>query len=196
MSRAEILKSIARHKPPRRSLPEIPVFDTSNDDLLQQFQQVSEGIGGTVIRISGRKEISKAIHGRFSDARRIATSRTSLSPDALELGNFKDPHQLADVDVAILVGQFGVAENGAIWLPETDLIHRAAPFICQHLVLVLHEKQLVANMHQAYQRIRIDDNGFGVFIAGPSKTADIEQSLIIGAHGARCLTILLSEQEC
>ncbi len=196
MSRAEILKSIGKHKPPRRSLPEIPVFDTPNPDLLQQFRQVSEGIEGTVIRISGRVEISKAIHEKFSDVQQIAVSRSSFFPKALELKNFNDPHQLADVDVAILTGQFGVAENGAIWLRETDLVHRAAPFICQHLVIVLHEKQLVANMHQAYQRIQIDDNGYGVFIAGPSKTADIEQSLIIGAHGARSLTVLLSEEEC
>lgn len=196
MSREAILNAIGQNKPPRRSLPEIPAFDSPNVNLLSQFRQVIEQIGGNVIRIPGRQEIAQIIPERFPDAREIAVSSHSLLPQAVEIKSIADPHQLADVDVAILVGQLGVAENGAIWLRETDLVHRAAAFICQHLVLVLHEKQLVANMHQAYQRIQIDDEGYGVFIAGPSKTADIEQSLIIGAHGARSLTVLLSDQAC
>jgi L-lactate dehydrogenase complex protein LldG len=46
-------------------------------------------------------------------------------------------------------------------------------------------------MHQAYEQISSADYGFGVFLAGPSKTADIEQSLVLGAHGARGLVVFL-----
>ena len=48
-------------------------------------------------------------------------------------------------------------------------------------------------MHQAYDSIDVAKEGFGAFIAGPSKTADIEQSLVIGAHGARSATIYVIE---
>ena len=71
--------------------------------------------------------------------------------------------------------------------------NRALPFICQHLVIVLPIKKLVPTMHQAYQSIDVSANGFGTFIAGPSKTADIEQALVIGAHGARSLVVYLLE---
>ena len=100
-----------------------------------------------------------------------------------------DGLSLAEVEVLEIDGAFGVAENGAIWLTEESLPHRVAPFICQHLVINVSE--IVPNMHAAYERLGDVKSGFGLFLAGPSKTADIEQSLVIGAHGARSLTVII-----
>lgn len=100
-----------------------------------------------------------------------------------------DGLSLAEVDVLEIDGEFGVAENGAIWLTEEAMPHRVAPFICQHLVI--NVKKIVPNMHAAYEELGKVKSGFGLFLAGPSKTADIEQSLVIGAHGARSLTIVI-----
>jgi L-lactate dehydrogenase complex protein LldG len=96
---------------------------------------------------------------------------------------------LAEVDVLEIDGEFGVAENGAIWLTEEALPHRVAPFICQHLVI--HVQKIVPHMHAAYEELKKPSSSFGLFLAGPSKTADIEQSLVIGAHGARSLTVVI-----
>jgi len=65
------------------------------------------------------------------------------------------------------------------------------PFITQHLIIRLQMKNLVANMHQAYGNLSYEGLGFGLFVAGPSKTADIEQSLVKGAQGARTTLIVL-----
>ncbi|HSG63118.1 MAG TPA: LUD domain-containing protein, partial [Pseudomonadales bacterium] len=64
-------------------------------------------------------------------------------------------------------------------------------FICENLILALPESQLVANLHQAADKIGLAQGEFGVFIAGPSKTADIEQALVVGAHGACSLNVYL-----
>jgi len=59
-----------------------------------------------------------------------------------------DGLSLAEVEVLEIDGEFGVAENGAIWLTEDALPHRVAPFICQHLVI--NVKKIVPHMHAAY----------------------------------------------
>jgi L-lactate dehydrogenase complex protein LldG len=112
-----------------------------------------------------------------------------LFPDRQRLEKTGEGLSLAEVEVLEIDGKFGVAENGAIWLTEEALPHRVAPFICQHLVI--HVQKIVPNMHAAYMELTNQTTGFGLFLAGPSKTADIEQSLVIGAHGARSLTVVI-----
>ena len=92
-----------------------------------------------------------------------------------------------------LPGELGVAENGAVWIDASEYLHRSVLFLPEHLGLVLPAANLVDHLHDAYTRIGFDGSGFGCFLAGPSKTADIEQSLVIGAHGARSLTVFLVE---
>ena len=58
--------------------------------------------------------------------------------------------ELASVDIAYLNGELAVAENGCVWLYESQMGNRLLPFICQHLVLVIREQDIVATMHDAY----------------------------------------------
>jgi L-lactate dehydrogenase complex protein LldG len=112
-------------------------------------------------------------------------------PGNLDPASIDDPLQLAGVDLAILRARLGVAENGAMWLSEREMVHRVLPFITQHLILLVDPGTIVATMHDAYRQVDIAETGFGLFVAGPSKTADIEQSLVIGAHGPRSLTVCM-----
>jgi len=121
------------------------------------------------------------------DARAVHCAVPGLrAPSALA-----PPPADADLDLALLPGAFGVAENGAVWVTEEAVERRAIAFLAAHLVLVVPRKEIVHNMHEACARLGFDQCGYGTFIAGPSKTADIEQTLVIGAHGPRSLTVLI-----
>lgn len=92
--------------------------------------------------------------------------------------------------VLVLPGRFAVAENGAVYVDASDTASRADVVSCEHLVLIVSSTTIVATMHEAV-RLMPTSSACGWFLSGPSKTADIEQSLVIGAQGARTLTVLL-----
>ncbi len=183
-SREHILGKIKALKLEQKSVPTIPDFEAPSD-LAAQFQRSILGNKGEVITLEGLVE--KLESGIFPRVFSTVAALNDFSNQDLPT----DSHDFSNLDLAILRGQFGVAENGAIWMEDKDLKLRAIPFITEHLAILLDTKSLVANMHQAYTKIGSAEAGFGLFIAGPSKTADIEQSLVIGAHGAKSLLVVL-----
>lgn len=168
-------------------LPPVPVFE--GDATAARFTAVLRSIGGEVAELVDLRELPAALARHYPAARAIASPL--LPAPTVAITAAATVEALAAVDLAVLRGEFGVAENGSVWLPEANMLHRALPTSAEHLVLVLDCRQLVGTMHQAYQRLAGGPGGYGLFLAGPSKTADIEQSLVIGAAKARSLLVLL-----
>lgn len=155
-------------------------------DPVKQFEEAFTGVGGKF----GRGEVADL--AVYANAEKIVSLVPGVPSRNVDLNTIQDPHELDGVDVAVIAGEFGVAENGAVWVPGEALgPHRAIFVIAQHLILVVPAGEIVHNMHEAYARLQWRPNSFGLFISGPSKTADIEQSLVIGAHGARSCTVVL-----
>ncbi len=191
-SREYILQQIKKNKPELAPLPSLPSFERNDVDLLTHFKETLKFVGGMAIELRDDQNINKEISKIYHDAKQIVSNTDFVSLANFDLTFVTDPHHLKDIDLAILKGEFGVAENAAVWIPANTLVHRALPFITQHVVFILEKYKLVWNMHEAYKKINLQNtDGYGVFISGPSKTADIEQSLVIGAHGSRSLTVFL-----
>lgn len=193
-SREKILDAISKNKPSLQPLPEI-VIDTEYDFsvLMQEFMLTLHTIGAIMIIAKNIQTIKDDLQKDIANGEYIVNTIEALGMVNKEVNITSDAVFFEPIVKAYISGTMGVAENGAVWLEESKMINRLLPFICQHLVIVLDASKIVANMHEAYRNIPLDKEGYGVFLAGPSKTADIEQSLVIGAHGARSLKVYLLE---
>ena len=190
-AREAILEAIIANQPAGNPLPEIDVNAMIQyDDLVAQFKLVLEGIGGRLIQVADNDAVQDMINEISKDKETIVNALEPTEALVRQLETLS-LSSLAMVDLAIIRGSYGVAETGAVCVDENQMVIRILPFICEQLVFVLDRAGLVTNMGEAYQRINTFETGFGVFIAGPSKTADIEQSLVIGAHGPKQSVVIL-----
>ena len=191
-SKAEILKKIKQNQPGSvTDLPLLNVLGSEQFDILETYKTVLKNIGGDTVEVTDYAEMINYIRTNYAIEKRIITTIPELSEIARLDWTNDDPHSLQNVELTVVKAHFGVAENSALWVTDDLLGQRISPFIAQYLAIIVHKKDLVATMHQAYERIGNQEYGFGTFIAGPSKTADIEQSLVLGAHGARGLIVFL-----
>jgi L-lactate dehydrogenase complex protein LldG len=192
-SRDTILQALRAKQREPVPLPDLDQPCIRFDDPVATFAQMLEAVGGRCLHAADWQEVNRQLDQlpAFRQARLIGSSATGIDRVNFDVNSATDPHELAQLDFYVATGQFAVAENGAVWVTSVQTPHRALFFIVQHLALIVPADQMLHNLHEAYERLRFDRPEFGLFLSGPSKTADIEQSLVIGAHGARSLTVFL-----
>ena len=190
-SKEDILKKYRSNIREQFDMPDLSdIQAVTYPDPLLQFMNMTKSVGGNAIEVEPGRDINSLIRELFPDAKEIASNLPEITiatrnPD--EVGRARD---LNGTDVGVIRGSFGVAENACIWIPQT-MKEKAVCFISENLIILLSKSQIVNNMHEAYRRIEFNDYGYGTFISGPSKTADIAQVLVMGAQAARSATVLL-----
>lgn len=190
-SRDQILAALKKNQPAPVELPVLNFAGNASIDLKEQFTKTLTGIGGLVIEVSDWKDIVEHLKSKFPEPDRIVNRVADLNFEFEILNKNANPHDFSNVTVAIMKGEFGVAENGAIWLTDKNMGDQALPYICEHLVLIINKNSIVPTLHEAYEKIGSSSYNLGTFLAGPSKTADIEQSLVLGAHGSKSMIAFL-----
>ena len=193
-SRERILEAVKESQPDLRELPNLDLFyqnQNTNEENLANFIYTVELIGAKVYPVQDYQQIIDQLKADFDlTGKRVVSAVAELNSFADQY-NGLDNHELANVELMVLPTHFAVAENGACWVNDELYRERLLPFIPQHLAFILKNENIVPTMHQAYERIADKKYGYGAFIAGPSKTADIEQSLVLGAHGPRSLRVFV-----
>ena len=176
-------------------------YDMPNLDALQgvtytdpvaQFISMSNTVGAKVAELEKDADINGLIKRLYPEAKVFASNMAEITIATLNPDTVGTAQERSGPDVGIVRGELGVAENGCVWIPQT-MKERAVCFISEYLVIVLSRRAIVSNMHQAYARINMTDYGYGTFISGPSKTADIAQALVMGAQAARGVTVILTD---
>ena len=190
-TREKILQAVLQNQPPSSALPDTSEFKGDSNDLVQKYMNVFKAIGGTAFLVDNIDAVKILISENFDTAKRIVTTLPELNDNFELISDNVDPHSYEDIELAIIRAHFSVAENGAVWLTEEVMGQRIIPYICQHLAVIIHAGSIVPTLHEAYEKIGEGNYGFGGFIGGPSKTADIEQALVLGAHGPLSMTVFI-----
>jgi L-lactate dehydrogenase complex protein LldG len=190
-AREEILAAVRRSLPqPAVQLPEVPGFLNGGEPILPYFRKQLEAMGGRSFEVVDSAAAQAKVAELFSAAKVVCSAVPEI-PGTRRIENVRDPHDLNDVDVGVVRSPLGVAEAGAVWLSQKELVVNALGVLSQHLVVLLDPAAIVDTMHNAYEQLDLTASPYGLFMAGPSATADIEGVTIHGAQGARSLTVLL-----
>jgi L-lactate dehydrogenase complex protein LldG len=190
-TREKILGEVLHNQPATLPLPDISKFRGGEQDVVQKYKQVFESIGGRVFMVDDYAAIQVLIRQHYDTSKRIATTLPELAEGYELIVPTVPPYTYEDIELAIIRAHFSVAENGAVWLSDEVMGQRIIPYICQHLAVVVRAETIVPTLHEAYDIIGEGTYGFGGFIAGPSKTADIEQALVLGAHGPLSMVVFV-----
>ena len=196
-SKEEILSRLRKNTRETYDMPNLSGLKpiTFADPVAEFKQKTTTTAGARLIELKAGQTLDDAIRQAYPDAKVIASNlpgvTAQLNPDTVG-----EAQELMKVDVGVVEGAIGVAENACIWIPQ-QMKEKAICFASQQLVIVLRRDAIVSNMHEAYDRIAASTDyfqqyKFGTFISGPSKTADIESALVYGAQAARGVTVILT----
>ncbi len=189
-SKEDILKRIHANTRQQYDMPDLSLNAIVYEDKLNTFIEVLKAAGGEAYVMQPEDDLNAVIQKFYPDAQRIGSNLKDITCATFNPDELEDPRELNGTDVSIVKGEFGVAENAAVWLP-CQYRYKAVYFISNALVIILNREELVNNMNEAYRRIEKAEYSYGVFMSGPSKTADIEQALVFGAHGPIRVTVIL-----
>lgn len=191
MRKEELLEKLRRNTKTAFGMPDIDVAGITYGDTAAQFVAMSKAVGSTVVVLGDGEDVNDVIRRQFPGARVFASNLPEITIAQKNPDTVESAADLNGTDVGIVRGEVGVAENGCVWIPQT-MKERAVCFISEYLVVLLSRDALVDNMHEGYERVRMADYGYGCFMSGPSKTADIEQALVMGAQAAKGVCVILT----
>ncbi len=193
MKKEDLLAKLRKNTREQFDMPDLTIKAIKYPDTVKQFIEMSQTVGGKVKCIKKSDDVNKVIRELYPEAKVFASNVPGITIAQKNPDTVAEANDLNGTDVGILQGELGVAENGCIWIPQT-MKEKAVCFISEELVILLDKKNIVDNMHEGYKRIEVPALGYGCWISGPSKTADIEQALVMGAQAARGVTVLLIEE--
>ncbi len=193
MNKEDLFKKLRANTREQYDMPDMHIDGIQYPDTFKQFVEMTEHVGGKIVEVKKEDDLDAVIKKQYPQAKTFASNLPYIHIAQKNPDTVAEAKELDGTDVGIVEGKIGVAENGCIWIPQT-MKEKAVCFISEYLVIVLDKNNIVNNMHEAYKRIEFDpEYQFGTFISGPSKTADIEQALVMGAQAARGVTVIIVE---
>lgn len=191
-SRDKILTLIRDNQPQQVPRPELNFEKQIFESPVKRFCELVESVGGVTRLVKADEDLLELCSILERD--QVISSILPIPDQNIDRQKIKLAHDMKDIDYCCFHVELAVAENGAFLTHCEDFDFRSVYFLAQHLIVTVKASDIKHNMHEAYEALsEMHQGSFSAFVSGPSKTADIEQCLVIGAHGARSLQIFIYE---
>ncbi|MFV0605063.1 MAG: lactate utilization protein C [Niabella sp.] len=157
------------------------------DDKIEMFTTRAKAVGCDFIVCSSIQEVIQ-----YAIDHQIKAEACSLWQTALSNVMCSDLNALNEQTI-LITADAAAAETGTIFKAATSICPTNMLFLPKHLLVMVKENQIYDYYEQAYEATKkVQPNFINIhMITGPSRTADIEQILVLGAHGPIQLTIFL-----
>jgi len=213
-ARADVLRAIKAglRDEPTRTLPApTPVFppeaacDTAT--LAVSFQRELAALQGETVFVESSAGLPSALAQLLGDrglnvaavtnSARVSAALAQVSGDRFFQAAGASPQRVESADCGIIDASALLADTGSVIAIFKNRGERLLPFLPRTCVVLADASQLRAHMDEEalrdlYAAAREGARGEGVIITGPSRSADIEKVLVLGAHGPQALIVLIT----
>jgi L-lactate dehydrogenase complex protein LldG len=188
LSRNTILDAARANQPASQPMPTIPHFHLNQvhanqpAELVATFSESIARMAGVVVT-ENVADLDSFLRAKFPEAKVICSAIPEYA-GTMEPANLNQWSEASKIDVCVVRAPMGVAETGSILLSDVELQVNTIAFLAHDLVVLLDPKQIVPNIHDAYEHPH--------FKQRPSGSGDIGAIVVHPAQGVKSLTVLLS----
>jgi L-lactate dehydrogenase complex protein LldG len=191
LSRNTILDSVRANQPATQPMPTIPHFHSNEPaDLVATFCASIARMAGVVVT-EDVPNLDSFLRAKFPDAK-VTCSAIPEYGGTIKPSSLNHWSEASRIDVCILRSPMGVAETGSILLSDIELQVNTIAFLAHDLIVLLDPKQIVPNIHDAYEHPYFKLRPYSLLMTGPSGSGDIGGIVVHPAQAAKTLTVLLS----
>jgi L-lactate dehydrogenase complex protein LldG len=159
-----------------------------------------EKLGGQTRRIGGTRQlkpvllelvqaeaIKKATLWQTPDLKQLKVEEALKSAGVAIVSPYASNRDVAECDLGVTLADAALPETGTLMLRSSTEKPRTVSLLPRIHLAIIRRDILRADLHQVFDEVKQD--GYFVFVTGPSRTADIELTLTIGVHGPKMLNV-------
>lgn len=193
-------REVMAHALSSRSQGPKPVFDDAPRALIERFRIKSELQSSTVDRVATDAEVPAAIARYLTEMKlpKAAVVQPALAAlDWVAAGLAVEARGARDADLVGITGCFcAVAETGTLMMCSSPATPSAVSLLPETHIAVVPASRILPYMEDAWDLARKELGTLPRavnFISGPSRTGDIEQTIVLGAHGPYRVHLVIVE---
>lgn len=178
-----------------------PIYHPLNESLSQEFKTNLEMIGGQVILIKSKSEIADQIKQICEEKHQDRIFCTDPNLQEILKENIdidSDENSFLGLNIGVTGCEFLVAHLGSVLISSAQISGRRLNVFPETHIVVADQSQMTDYLDHALEKLQNKyKNELPSLISnitGPSRTADIEKTLVMGMHGPKSLIVIISEE--